>query len=109
MDRYAYFKTPLRPGDGSLPTSTIDVSYPSPGSIQFDSTAIGNIADDPTDLMDLTASQAAQGVQIFIEPQLGYLEATFAVVDTGVIQGFCSESRQFLIGGDIGKFHWTVA
>ena len=109
LSRYTHFATPLRPGFqySAISTSTVAVEEVA-GTLGTDqylratSTAVGNAADDPTDIIDLTPSQAAKGIQVFFKPERGYVDGTFAVIDTGVIRGFCTADRTFFIGGDSG-------
>jgi len=101
VDRYMYYKTPLRPADNSQPASSVRVQLQHSGGVQFTSTALST-GSSTTDFRALTQSQAASGVQLFIAQELGYLDGTFEVIDTGVIKGFCPPSRQFLLGGDSG-------
>jgi len=101
LSKFSVYKTPLRAGDGSEPASNIMVEEFQSGAVRFTSTAIGRF-NDPVDVYNLSPTQAAKGVQAFIPTSKGYLDGNFEVKDTGVISGYCSFSRQFLIGGDSG-------
>ena len=103
LERYSYFKTPLRTGDAYPPETVSKVAVTPLGEgVQFASTEVGTQSDDPFTPGDLNPSQAQKGVQVFIESEFGYLEGKFSVVDTGVISGYCNAGRQFMIGGDSG-------
>ena len=56
---YAYYKTPLRPSSGNAISSTISVDTVNRA---FTATVSGSSDDDPTDLADLTDSQASKGI-----------------------------------------------
>ena len=110
--RYTNWRTPLRPGlqYAVNPTgSTITVDEISagqtpglPASLRATSTEVGDATNDPVDILDLTPAQASRGIQVFFTPELGYVDGIFSVVDTGVIRGFGTGDRHFLIGGNSG-------
>ena len=91
---YAYFRTPLRSSSGNIVASTIAVDR-STGT--FTSLAHGTRADNPSDPLTLSDTQASRAVQLFYRPQLGYIDATFAVTYTGDGDG---TGRNLLFGGD---------
>ena len=66
---YEYYKTPLRAQSGNAITSTIQVNQ---DTRTFTSTALGTIANNPTDPQMLTDEQAANGIQFFFRSQYGY-------------------------------------
>lgn len=108
--RFGYYRTPLRVSDrfgSTVPASTIAITedaVTTPSYLRLTSTALGTAADDPTDILDLTPTQAARGIQVFFDPgsDEGYIDGNFAVVDTGVTLGLCTNDRDFLIGGNSG-------
>ena len=73
-----------------------------PASLRATSNEVGDATNDPTGLLDLTPAQASRGIQVFFTPERGYVDGTFSVVDTGVIRGFCTADRHFLLGGSSG-------
>ena len=81
VPEYAYYKTPLRASSGESVTSTVDVNE---AARTFTSTAVGDVSDNPTDPLNLTAGQAMRGVQFFFASQDGIVEATFAVSSSSV-------------------------
>ena len=93
LEKFAYYKTPLRPVSGNTITSVVAVNEPLK---TFTSTAAGNSSNNPSDTSSLTDDQAARGVQVFIAAEDGSLDARFAVASATPGCG----GRNLLFAGD---------
>ena len=106
LNRYAYFRTPLRDMYGGEPPSTINVIQfvADERSLRVDGRR--RPTDDPgipTDTSSLTAMQAARGVQMFIQPELRRPRGHLRRRQQGRHQGprvLRGQADRSLIGGD---------
>ena len=87
---YVYPQTPLRPSSGNSISTKVQGSGPI-----FTSPDDGLPATDPSDPTLLTDDQASRGVQIFVRPALGYVEARLNAAALGV-GGSCATGGEFL-------------
>ena len=95
---YIHFKTPLRAASDVKVNSTIIVDVPA-GT--FTSSATGTHADNPTDPSWLTDNQASKGVQFFIAPMDGHVDATMTISYSGNNTSMAI-GRNLLFAGDSG-------
>ena len=90
---FAYYKTPLRPASSNPVISSLAYD---PATRTFTATAVGTPLDNPTDPLQLTDAQAANGAQFFFYSQQGYVDATYTVKSTAA---GCT-GRNLLFAGD---------
>ena len=98
--RYAYSVTPLKTASGTKVPSTLTISRGTSsagGGATFSST-VGSAGSSMVDPAAITDEQAARAVQLFYQPEFGYVDATFTNEYRGS-SNQCS-GQDFYVSGD---------